>query len=487
MPTPNEQQWRLDYQQARLEEVLPGGVVRCHLSPRTCTLKEGQNGFCGVRGNRGGHLITMNYGKSVHATEETIETEAVNHFSPGERILSMGNIGCMMNCSYCHNWKTSQAKHVSDRDVHRYTPEDVVAIAKRHNIRMLSWTYNDPVVWHEFVIDTARLARQNGIMNLYKSAFYITPEAVEELIPEMDIFSVSIKSMDPEYYRKYTKGRLEPVLRATEQAYKSGKHVEFSTLMITDLSDNEETARQVTEWALTKLDATVPMHFVRFHPDYRMTDRTRTPIPRLLRCREVAVEMGMQHVYLGNVYDTPFSDTKCNGCGQLLVSRYGLNAVVRGLDDRGHCVACGRDAHFKMRGAPPASASTEQPRGAITTKRFEWHGDVRSLHVQAKNTGPAATSLYVRRLLRNGAEARWRIVPFIPGESVRFIVAKSFPDEVGCEVAIGGGLSTNLHEVFDRAHFPTVAVEEVGTMRNDYSPLPLYNGPAAQDQVEREA
>ena len=150
--------WQETSHPARLEEILDNGVVRCHLSPRNCTMREGQHGFCGVRANRGGRLVSLNYGKSVHATEETIETEAVNHYAPGERILSMGNIGCMMNCSYCHNWKTSQAKYVSDKDVFYYTPEQVVDIATRHGIRCLSWTYNDPVVWHEFVRDTARLA-----------------------------------------------------------------------------------------------------------------------------------------------------------------------------------------------------------------------------------------------------------------------------------------------------------------------------------------
>jgi pyruvate formate lyase activating enzyme len=165
--------WRDSWQSARLEERLPDGIVRCHLSPRNCKIKNGQNGFCGVRGNRGGRLVTMNYGKSVHITEETIETEAVNHYSPGERILPLGNIGCMLNCKYCHNWKTSQAKYVDDKDVYHYTPEYVVDTALRHGIRCLSWTYNDPVVWHEFVRDTAQLGQEAGLINLYKSAFQV--------------------------------------------------------------------------------------------------------------------------------------------------------------------------------------------------------------------------------------------------------------------------------------------------------------------------
>src|SRR5215203_2448949 len=245
--------WREDFQEARLEERLEEGRVRCHLSPRNCVIKEGKQGFCGVRGNRDGNLVTFNYGKGVHITEETIETEACNHYSPGERILSLGNVGCMLNCSYCHNWKTSQARYVSDRDIYLYTPEQVVETAIRHGIRVLSWTYNDPVVWHEFVRDTARLGHEAGLINLYKSAFFITEEAVDELLPFIDIFSISIKAIDDDYYRKLTTGWVQPVLDATKQVYKAGKHVEVSTLMITDISDNEDTARKITEWVLKDL------------------------------------------------------------------------------------------------------------------------------------------------------------------------------------------------------------------------------------------
>ena len=469
--------WRETSHPARLEELLEDGVVRCHLSPRNCTMKQGQHGFCGVRANRGGRLVSLNYGKSVHATEETIETEAVNHYAPGERILSMGNIGCMMNCSYCHNWKTSQAKYVSDKDVYYYTPEGVVDIALRHNIRCISWTYNDPVVWHEFVRDTAKLAQEAGLINLYKSAFYISEEAVEELLPYIDIFSISIKAIDPEYYRKFTKGRLEPVLAATKQVHKAGKHVEVSTLMITDISDDETSARKVADWVLRDLDANVPTHFVRFHPDYKMTNTIRTPIPRLERAREIALEMGLEHVYLGNVYDTPYSNTFCRSCNSTLVTRYGLNAQNVGLDEQGHCQQCGRDAHFKlMPPNRPLVTVGDLPLEGLNVKTVDWHGDIRSAHVQVRNINNSPTSIYHRRRHANGENENWTVVDLNPGESYRFIVAKSSVDEVGPEVAIPPNVESNLHEVFDRAHFPTLAIEEIGVAKRDIAPLPLYPG-----------
>jgi pyruvate formate lyase activating enzyme len=459
---------------ARLEERLDDDIVRCHLSPRGCRMRPGQHGFCMVRANHDGRLVSLNYGRSVHATEETIETEAVYHYAPGARILSMGNVGCMLNCDYCHNWKTSQARYVEDKDVHHYTPEQVVDIAKRHGIKVISWTYNDPVVWHEFVVETALLARRAGIVNLYKSAFFISAEAIEELIPVIDIFSISIKSLDPEYYRKITKGWLEPVLEGTEQVFRAGKHVEVSTLMVTDLSDDEGTARAMAEFVGERLSPAVPTHFVRFHPDYKMTNTIRTPVDRLERARRLALDMGLQHVYLGNVYDNDATTSYCRACGARQVTRYGLNAQVAGLTADGTCKACGTDAHFTLFSAPDQRATAQTlPDGEFETAAFAWHGDVRALHVQVINNSAAASTIYQRRYGDPGVPETWAQIRLEPGESFRFIAAKSTSDELGISVAVPKGCTSSLHEVFDRAHFPTVEVGE-GANNGDITPLPAF-------------
>jgi pyruvate formate lyase activating enzyme len=466
--------WQQNAYPARLEERLDDGVVRCHLSPRNCRIRPGQHGFCMVRANRDGRLVSLNYGRSVHATEETIETEAVFHYAPGARILSMGNIGCMLNCDYCHNWKTSQARYVEDKDVYHYTPEQVVDIAVRHGIKVISWTYNDPVVWHEFVVETAGLARQAGIVNLYKSAFFISAEAIDELIPVIDIFSISIKSMDPKYYRKITKGWLEPVLEGTEQVYRAGRHVEVSTLMVTDLSDDEKTARSLADFVGERLGPEVPTHFVRFHPDYKMTDTVRTPVSRLEHARKVALDMGLNHVYLGNVYDTDSTTTRCHQCGLLQVTRYGLNAHIVGLTPEGRCEGCGTDAHFKL--LPDAAARTTVPSlpdPGLDVASFSWHGDVRALHVQASNSSPQPTVVYQRRFGDPAVPETWSAIPLQPGESFRFIAAKSTADEQGVMVAVPDQCTSSLHEVFDRAHFPTVEVG-VGSQNDDVTPFPAY-------------
>jgi pyruvate formate lyase activating enzyme len=445
--------WRDSFRPARLEERLEDGRVRCHLSPRNCEIAEGRQGFCGVRGNRGGRLVTFNYGKGVHPTRESIETEAVNHFAPGEPILSLGNVGCMLACDYCHNWKTSQARHVDDRDVFELSPEEIVETARRHGIRVISWTYNDPVVWHELVLDASRLAKAAGMTTLFKSAFFITPEAVEELLPVIDIFSVSIKSLDPAYYRRLTKGWLEPVLEATKQVHRAGKHLEVSTLMVTDVSDDEKTARDVAGWVLRELDARVPLHVVRYHPDYRMSAGERTPVDRIVRARTIAREMGVEHVYAGNVHDETLTSTDCRGCGARLVTRWGLDARVEGLDAAGRCRGCGRDAHVTL--LPPRAP---EPRVdevvGVPVHRFAWHGDIRSLHVQVENRAQAPRAIHWRR-----AEGPWTEIRLAPGERWRFLLAKSAPEETGVEIAIPDDVSSNLHEVLDRAHFPTVALD----------------------------
>jgi len=472
-----------EYQQANLEQRLPDNEVLCNLSPRNCKMKEGQTGFCGVRGNRDGRLVTYTYGKGVHLTEELIETEAIYHFAPGARILSLGNIGCNLNCQYCQNWKTSQAKFVEDKDVHSFTPESIIETALRHNIRVLSWTYNDPVVWHEFVIDTAKLAKEAGIYNLYKSACFITEEALDELLPHIDIFSVSIKAIDEAYYRKLTTGWLQPVLDATRKIYQAGKHLEVSNLMITDISDNEQSARNMASWVLENLGPEIPLHFVRFHPEYRMRDTVRTPIDRLEKAQAIAREMGLEHVYLGNVANTDATSSFCNYCGAELVHRFGLTAHLESLQDDGSCASCSKEAHFnalELNDSIPG-ANSRQPSDELIRHTYDWRGDITSLHVQAKNPSSQTAALFYRA--RNEELETWTEVTMEPGESYRFILAKSNPNETGLEIAMPDIMTSNLFEVFDRAHFPTISVEE-GVSENDRTALPKFEGKQIPDKLK---
>jgi pyruvate formate lyase activating enzyme len=470
-------EWQQDSSEARLWSARPDGTVQCHLSPRNCVIKEGRAGFCRVRVNRGGQLQTLNYGKSVAMTEESIETEAVYHFAPGSRILSMGNIGCMMNCDYCHNWKTSQAVQVTDGSVHKYTPEQVVESAIERGINVISWTYNDPVVWHEFVLDTAALAREHGIINLYKSAFFISLEGATELADVIDIFSLSLKSMDPKFYRRLTKGRLEPVLEATKYVYERGRHVEVSNLVVTDANDSAEDARKVADWVVGELSPEVPLHFVRFHPDYKYTHVGRTPIDRLERAREVALEAGIRFCYLGNVYDHPATHSYCFSCGETVVERYGVMARPVGLDEQSKCVACGTQLPFVMMQAPIAAAlpCEEVPADQISVREQYWRGDVKAAHVEILNTDDVGRMVRVA-VLGGGRDGEViREIPIMPSSTFRIIVCKSFADDRGVKVLAPKGVGVTCYEVFDRAHFPTLPSEDAVT-ESDSIPLPLFVG-----------
>jgi pyruvate formate lyase activating enzyme len=274
--------------------------ITCDLCPRGCMLGKEGIGWCGVRQENQGAIKSLGYGLAAAIGIETIETEAVFHYAPGERILALGNFGCNLSCDFCQNWRTSQVAHFDWNSASKLTPAGVVDMAKAFGVRMISWTYNEPVVWHEFVLDASRICREAGILTLYKSAFYITERAATELLQVIDIFSISIKSLDPGFYERLTGGRLEPILKAAELVHASGRHLEISNLLIPGENTSPDDIKRMADWVIERLSPDVPLHFVRFHPDFMYTKTTRTPVEMLFRAREIALNRGVKHVYLGN-------------------------------------------------------------------------------------------------------------------------------------------------------------------------------------------
>jgi len=426
------------------------------LSPRHCTLKNGQNGFCQVRGNRENKLYTLNYGCSVTATEETIETEAVYHHSPGAKILSMGNVGCMMSCSFCQNWQTSQIKHLENRNVSFYTPQEVVNLAIANNIDIISWTYNDPVVWHEFVVDTSKLAKIHGIKTLYKSALYIEIEPLKELIEIIDIFSISLKSMSSEIYKSVTKGRLEPVLEAIKEIGKSDKHLEISQLVVTGLNDDGKDAKETASWIIDNLGDSIPLHFVGYHPAFRYT-APRTPLEILLKARAIAIEQGIKYCYLGNVYDGSVSNTHCESCNNMLIERFGLTVNVIGLDDSSCCTKCGLESTIRE---PLASKNGNTLIGVDEFKSkqtfsIEWDSEINSLHVVSGEKYSNNLTIKIERLPHNKIE-------FLEMNNglERIILSKKEDTEKGVIISFDSEIKMHILPVLDRAHFPVVGETE---------------------------
>ena len=447
--------WQQTSHPASLWRSLPNKRVQCELCPRQCEIAAGRAGVCRVRRNEDGALVSLNYGKSVPITQEYIETEAVYHYAPGERILSLGNIGCMLRCDFCQNWTTSQARYVDDSQVAYYSPEEIVEYALRHGIRVLSWTYNDPVVWHEFVLDTARLAREHGLKNLYKSAFYIGEKAIDELLEVMDIFSISLKSTQATYYRKFTAGRLQPVLDGIRQVYaarKGGKapHLEISNLCVTERNDNLTDTRRVSDWMLENLDPEIPLHYVRFHPDYRYTNVERTSPAFLEQARKNALADGIRYVYVGNVWGTPGAHSYCPECGALWVKRDSLVSRLFLVD--GCCPQCGRPSPIVLpwQSAPSMDGHGIPPDYVSVDHMFR--GVIRACHIEQKGES---------KVFWQFVSAEGEPLPGEIGTSAcdRFMLAKTVEDAEGIRLWHAPDQRIKVFELYDRAHFPVLDAE----------------------------
>ncbi|WP_455654264.1 AmmeMemoRadiSam system radical SAM enzyme [Phascolarctobacterium sp.] len=341
--------WNHKTKEAYLYDKKDNKIVQCKLCPRRCLIQNGNVGFCKVRKNIDGILYALSYELATHVTIEKIETEAIFHYMPGSNILSLGNFGCNLDCDYCQNWKYSQFQYTDPKFINRYTSDDIVQIALDNNVNILSWTYNDPAVWFEFVIDTARKAKEHGIKSLFKSAFYLTEEAVEQLCEVIDIFAISIKAMDEEYYKKFTKGTLPPVLKNAEIINSKGIHFEVSNLVVTDITNNMESYDKMIDFVLNKLSPDIPLHFTRFHPDYKYTNVEKTPIEDVNNARIRALSRGLKYAYIGNVFSGEGLNTYCPNCKELLIERHGLYSYLKdNIDVSGKCMKCGYTTNIVM-------------------------------------------------------------------------------------------------------------------------------------------
>lgn len=446
-----KEDWRKNSRVAKFWTPTKNNRVECSLCPRHCKPGIGQMGFCQVRGNVAGELHTFNYGKSVAATEEVIETEAVNHYMPGARILSLGNVGCMLSCDFCQNWQTSQVKHLDPSVVKHYTPESIVKMALENNIEILSWTYNDPVVWHEFIYDTAKLARQEGIKNLYKSAFYIEQKPVEELLEVIDIFSLSLKSMDPEFYRKFTKGELQPMLDRTKQVYESGAHLEISQLLISGRNEGDEDIIKTVDWLLENTNEYIPLHFVGFHPAYKYLNVERTSKERLIKAREIALKRGVKFCYIGNVYEDGMANTCCPKCNSLLVERFGLTTTLKEIDSDGSCKKCGENSHIKF---PFEGLNTKVQKEidfkVLREREYLWDKEVKSAHLTLPENFHGNLNIRVRRVGTEDVDFH----TLGSGNLSRVIISRSKDSEEGMHIQWDKDIDLLVMPVLDRAHFP---------------------------------
>jgi pyruvate formate lyase activating enzyme len=340
----------------------PDGRVRCTLCPRRCRLSEGQAGFCFVRKNVAGELVSLAYGRSTGLAIDPIEKKPLNHFLPGTPVLSFGTAGCNLGCTFCQNWSPSHAR-TADRRSQRHEPEDVVDLAVEAECPSIAFTYNDPVIWAEWAIDVARAARRRGVKTVFVTAGYVPEGPREEILSHMDAANVDLKAFSEDFYAKVTLGHLAPVLETLEWLARSDVWTEVTNLLVPGLNDAPAETRRLAEWVGEHMGAHVPLHFAPFHPDFRMRDRPSTQAAALSRARAIAREVGLHHVYTGGGRDPEGQATRCPGCGELLVARDGLALLVSRLDgDR--CPRC--RARLAGRFAPrPEQDPTAWSRGVL--------------------------------------------------------------------------------------------------------------------------
>jgi AmmeMemoRadiSam system radical SAM enzyme/AmmeMemoRadiSam system protein B/uncharacterized protein (TIGR00296 family) len=297
------------------------GRVVCDLCPRACSLKPGDRGFCFVRQNDGGEMVLTTYGRSTGFCIDPIEKKPLNHFYPGTSVLSFGTAGCNLGCKFCQNWDISKSREV-ERLSETAGPEAVAEAALRHGCASVAFTYNDPVIWAEYAIDTARACRARGVKTVAVTAGYITPEARGAFYEVMDAANVDLKAFTEEFYRHITYSHLQPVLDTLAWLKKeSDCWFEITNLVIPRANDNEDDIRRMSGWVLEHCGDEVPVHFTAFHPDFRMRDRGPTPHETLLRAHELARGEGLKHVYTGNVDDVRHQSTYCPHCGERLIER----------------------------------------------------------------------------------------------------------------------------------------------------------------------
>lgn len=314
--------------------------VNCELCPRFCKIRNGESGKCKVRKNQDGQLFAMGYGIISAQNIDPMEKKPLYHFFPGQKIYSVGYYGCNLNCLNCQNAEISQCG-IPEFPTHFSTPENLVQTLKNGNHQFLAFTYNEPAVNYEFMLDTAILAKSRGMQTVLVSNGYINHEPLERLLPYIDACNIDLKFFSPALYAEISGGKLQPVLKTIQNIFNRGTHLEITQLIITGINDKEEQCEPLVKWMLASGMHEIPLHFSRFFPRHKMSGTAATEANTVLRLREMALHMGMKYVYTGNLSDNKGSNTYCPECGTGLVFREGFQAEIKNLQAQSsHCSNC---------------------------------------------------------------------------------------------------------------------------------------------------
>ena len=333
--------WSAAAQEARFYSRLGGGSVRCELCPRCCVVTEGRRGVCRMRENREGTLYTLVHSLVSAANVDAIEKKPLFHFLPGTKAFSIGTVGCNLHCKHCQNWDIAQARPEQSA-TSWMPPEEVVRLAQEFGCPTIAYTYNEPTIFAEFMMDTAEVAREAGLRNIAVSNGYVRREALVEVYGQMDAVKIDVKAFTDKFYREIAGGALRPVLDNLVTLRGMGKWVEIVYLVIPTLNDSEDELRRLAKWIKENLGEDVPLHFTRFHPEYELRELPPTPVATLDRAKEIADAEGLRYVYVGNVAGHDAQDTYCPGCKKLLVERTGFMVTRMRIGPDGACPYCKR-------------------------------------------------------------------------------------------------------------------------------------------------
>lgn len=335
----------------RYWHTLDDGRVQCDLCPRFCKLHAGQRGLCFVRQNLEQQIVLTSYGRSSGFAIDPIEKKPLNHFLPGTPIFSFGTAGCNLACKFCQNWDISKSREM-DTLMSRAAPDAIAKAALQHGCSSVAYTYNDPVIFHEYAIDTAQACRELGLKSVAVSAGYVCAEPRIEFYQWMDAANIDLKAFSEDFYHKITGGHLQPVLETLLYLKRETQvWFELTTLIIPGENDSDAEFEAMTQWVVENLGPDVPMHFTAFHPDWKMMDKPHTPTSSLLRARNTAIKNGVRYAYIGNVHDKIAESTYCHQCGELLIGRDWYVLSDWNLDAVGQCRFCASPCagHFNAR------------------------------------------------------------------------------------------------------------------------------------------
>jgi pyruvate formate lyase activating enzyme len=315
--------------------------IECLLCPVGCVIAEGKIGVCMGRKNEDGTLYAINYGQVVSLAIDPIEKKPLYHFHPGTSILSTGPNGCNMSCQQCQNWNISQERSPTQF----VSPEDLVNITIRENSKGIAYTYTEPLIWYEYIMDTAKIAKEKGLYNVLVTNGYINEEPLRELLPYVDAMNIDLKSMEDDFYKKICKGKLSPVLKTIELSHQSKIHIEITNLIIPTLNDSDEQIQKLVDFVASLSDR-IPLHFSRYFPCYKM-DIPSTPLDTLQKAFLLA-KRKLKYVFVGNVHLPNTSNTHCADCKNLLIRRDCYHTSVLGIENS-KCKNCGTTVDVVMK------------------------------------------------------------------------------------------------------------------------------------------